>query len=63
MHVLGGAWFSWKGSPERGSRQGGTERTLTAAAGPPPRDPYRNAFAMRPPQKVRPFSFLNYYRL
>ena len=23
MHVLGGDWFSWKGSFERGSRQGG----------------------------------------
>ena len=32
-----------------------TERTLTAAAGPSPRDPYRHALAMRPPQKARPF--------
>ena len=38
-----------------------TERMLTAAAGPSPRDPYRHALAMRPPRKVRPFSFLNYY--
>ena len=38
------------------------ERTLTAAAGPSPCDPYyRHAFTMRPPKKVRPFSFLNYY--
>jgi hypothetical protein len=37
---------------------GNTERTLTAAAGPSPRDPYRHALTMRPPQKVRPFSFL-----
>ena len=34
---------------------GNTERTLTAAAGPSPRDPYRHALAMRPPRKVRPF--------
>ena len=39
------------------------ERTLTAAAPPPPRDPYRHALTMRPPQKARPFSFLNYCRL
>ena len=38
-----------------------TERTLTAAAGPSPRDPYRHALTMQPPQKVRPFRFLNYY--
>ena len=31
-----------------------TERTLTAAAGPSPRDPYRHALTMRPPRKVRP---------
>ena len=31
-----------------------TERMLTAAAGPSPRDPYRHAIAMRPPLKVRP---------
>ena len=37
-----------------------TERTLTAAAGSSPRDPYRHALAMRPPRKVRPFSFFNY---
>ena len=43
------------------ARGGGTERTLTAAAGPSPRDPYRHALTMRPPRKVRPFSFLNYY--
>ena len=42
------------------ARRGNTERTLTAAAPPPPRDPYRHALTMRPPQKVRPFSFLNY---
>ena len=40
---------------------GNTERTLTAAAPPPPRDPYRHALTMRPPQKARPFSFLNYH--
>ena len=33
-------------------------RTLTAAAGPPPRDPYRHALTMRPPRKVRPVWFL-----
>ena len=33
---------------------GNTERTLTAAAGPSPRDPYRHALAMRLPQKDRP---------
>ena len=38
---------------------GNTERTLTAAAGPSPRDPYRHALAMWPPPKARPFSFLN----
>ena len=42
------------------ARGGNTERTLTATAPPPPRDPYRHALTMRPPQKVRPFSFLNY---
>ena len=42
------------------ARRGSTERTLTAAAGPSPCDPYRHALTMRPPQKVRPFSFLNY---
>ena len=30
------------------------------AAGPSPCDPYRHALAMWPPQKARPFSFLNY---
>ena len=35
--------------------RGNTERTLTAEAGPPPRDPYRHSLAMRPSQKVRPF--------
>ena len=40
---------------------GNTERTLTAAAGPSPRDPYRHALTMRPPRKARPFGFLNYY--
>ena len=43
------------------ARQGNTERTLTAAAGPSPRDPYRHALAMRPPRKARPFCFLNYW--
>ena len=38
-------------------------RVAAAAAGPSPRDPYRHALAMRLPQKVRPFSFLNYLRL
>ena len=33
---------------------GNTERTLTAAAGPSPRDPYRQALTMRPSLKVRP---------
>ena len=37
------------------ARRGNTERTLTAAATPPPRDPYRHSLAMRPPQKARPF--------
>ena len=45
------------------ARGGNTERTLTAAAGPSPCDPYRHALAMRPSLKVRPFSFLNYYIL
>ena len=40
---------------------GNTERTLTAAAGPSTSDPYRHALTMRPPRKVRPFSFFNYY--
>jgi len=31
-----------------------TERTLTAEAGPPPRDPYRQALTMRPSLKARP---------
>ena len=31
-----------------------TERTLTAAAGHSPRDPYRQALTMRPSLKVRP---------
>ena len=44
------------------SRGGGTERTLTAAAGPSPRDPHRHALAMRPPRKVRPFFFLGGHR-
>ena len=39
---------------------GNPERTLTAAAGPSPRDPYRHSLAMRPPRKARPFCFLNY---
>ena len=43
------------------ARGGGTERTLTAMAGPSPRDPYRHSLAMRPSQKARPFRFLNYY--
>ena len=44
------------------ARGGNTERALTAAVGPPPRDPYRHALTMRPPQKVRPFfCFLNNY--
>ena len=42
------------------ARGGNTERTLTAAAGPSPRDPYRHALTMRPSQKARPFSFFNY---
>ena len=42
--------------------RGNTERTLTAAAGPSPRDPYRHSLAMRPSQKARPFvSFLSLY--
>ena len=40
---------------------GDMERTLTAAAGPSPRDPYRHALTMRPPRKVRPFCFFNFY--
>ena len=41
-----------------------TERTLiTATAGPSPRDPYRHSLAMRPPRKVRPFCFLNYWSI
>ena len=43
------------------ARGGNTEHTLTAAAGPSPCDPYRHSLAMRPPRKVRPFYFLNYY--
>ena len=42
------------------ARGGNTERTLTAAAPPPPRDPYRHSLAMRPPRKVRSFCFFNY---
>ena len=38
---------------------GNTERTLTAAAGPSPRDPYRHAFTMRSPLKVRPLVFFD----
>ena len=34
--------------------RGNTERTLTAAAGPPPRDPYRQALTMRPSLRARP---------
>ena len=44
------------------ARRGNTERTLTAAAGSSPRDPYRHALAMRPPRKARSFGFLNYLR-
>ena len=33
---------------------GNTERTLTAAAGPPARDPYRQALTMRPSLRARP---------
>ena len=45
------------------ARGGGTERTLTAAAGPSPRDPYRHALAMRLPLKVRPLvSYLKLLR-
>ena len=36
------------------ARGGDTERTLTAAAPPPPRDPYRHALAMRPSLRARP---------
>ena len=36
------------------ARRGNTERTLTAAAGPSPRDPDRHALAMRPSLKARP---------
>ena len=36
------------------------QNDLTAATGPPPRDPYRHALTIQPPQKARPFSFLNY---
>ena len=39
------------------ARGGNTERTLTAAARPPPRDPYRHSLTMRPPRKARPFCF------
>ena len=42
------------------ARGGNTEHTLTAAVAPSPRDPYRHALTRRPPQKVWPFSFLNY---
>ena len=44
------------------ARGGNTERTLTAAAGPSPRDPYRHSLEMRPSQKARPFCFLNYFQ-
>ena len=40
------------------ARRGNTERTLTAAAGPSPCDPYRHSLAMRPSQKARPLLFL-----
>ena len=40
------------------ARRGNTERTLTAAAPPPPRDPYRHALTMRPPPKGPAFLFL-----
>ena len=43
------------------ARGGNTERTLTAAAGPSPCDPYRQALTMRPSLKAPTFSFLNYY--
>ena len=36
------------------ARGGNTERTLTAAAGPSPCDPYRQAPTMRPSLKARP---------
>ena len=36
------------------ARRGNTERTLTAAAGPSPCDPYRQALTMRPSLKARP---------
>ena len=41
------------------TRGGNTERTLTAAAPPPPRDPYRHSLAMRPPRKARPFRLIS----
>jgi len=40
------------------ARRVNTERTLTAAAGPSPCDPYRHSLAMRPSQKARPFRTL-----
>ena len=43
------------------ARRGNTERTLTAAAGPSPCDPYRQALTIRPSLKAPAFSFLNYY--
>ena len=36
------------------ARGGNTERTLTAAAGPSPCDPYRQTLTMRPSLKARP---------
>ena len=36
------------------ARRGNTERTLTAAAGPSPCDPYRQTLTMRPSLKARP---------
>ena len=44
------------------ARRGNTGRTLTAAAGPSPCDPYRHALKMRPPPKAQPISFLNYWK-
>ena len=42
------------------ARRGNTERTLTAAAGPSPCDPYRQAHYNAAVPKGPAFSFLNY---
>ena len=65
ISVDGGAPQGTKGGCDRAGEYAegmlrAAARALTAAAGPSPRDPYRHALTMRPPQKVRPFSFFNY---